>query len=186
MIRFRDLVFEDYFIDEHTAVITDKDGNVVEQHNKGKYKYVNLPHCKLAMIHQIQAHTKWGYRGNKWHVHHEDDNPLNNDIKNLKYITAKRHLSITNKGRHRTAETRKKISNSLTGKCKGVHKSEESKKRMSAAKIGHKVSEKTKKKLSNANKGCHFWHKEGEKDRYCKECPGEGWALGRTVINKAA
>lgn len=100
MIRFRNLVFEDYFIDEHTAVITDKYGNVVEQHCCLDYMYVNIG-GNGRPVHQIQAHTKWGYRkGND--VHHKDDNKLNNDVDNLDYtMTRGGHMRITKTGKKR-------------------------------------------------------------------------------------
>ncbi len=61
MIRHKDLVFEDYFIDPVTAVITDKDDNVINQWmHQGRLKVSINGH--ILSVHCIQAHTKWGFK----------------------------------------------------------------------------------------------------------------------------
>lgn len=62
MIRFKNNVFDDYFIDEHTAVITDKNGNVKKYWiSHGGYKAVKIDGIEM-LVHQVQAHTKYGYK----------------------------------------------------------------------------------------------------------------------------
>ena len=80
--------------------------------------------------------------------------------------------------------TKKKLSD--TGK--GKPKSEEAKKKMSEAKkdrytgennsfYGKHHSEEAKKKMSEANKGKH-WYNNGKENKFCFECP-EGFVPGR-------
>lgn len=95
MIRYRDKVYEDYSIDPVTAVITDKEGNIVSQHIKqGRLYFKGMP------VHCIQAHTAWGFKQG-YDVHHLDENKLNNALSNLQYLTRSRHMMIhrNNKGR---------------------------------------------------------------------------------------
>ena len=96
-------------------------------------------------------------------IHHVDQDPLNNDILNLVCVTRPEHQrwhsthrslvtrckisksnSISQKGKHHSEETRKKISESLKGKpgnFKGKKHSEERKKHISESKKGKPWSE---------------------------------------------
>lgn len=163
MIRWCEKVFENYFIDEETAVITDKDGNVVKQYTTPTY---SRPRCMGMPVHQIQAHTKWGYHKG-WDVHHKDDDPFNNAVSNLEYIPHEKHASISHTGKQykMTKEEHdewvKKLSESHKGQIpvnKGLkgqyHLSEETRKKMSEARKGHpsytlgrQHSEETKQKM---------------------------------------
>ena len=70
---------------------------------------------------------------------------------------------------------------------KGKPKSEETKKKMSEARKGKPKSEETKKKMSEAHKGkniwtkCMHWYNDGEINIRAKECP-EGFIPGRLLI----
>ena len=69
---------------------------------------------------------------------------------------ASEQRSKTMKGKHRSAETKKKISESHKGEKNpnyGKHFSEESKKKISETEKGKKISEESKKKISEAKKG---------------------------------
>ena len=92
-------------------------------------------------------------------------------------------MSKAMKGKHHSAETRKKISEGNKGK----HYSDEAKKKMSEAhkgiqageknpNYGKRMSEETKKKISEAKKGMR-WFNNGEKCVRAKECP-EGFVPG--------
>lgn len=206
MIRFRTYVFENYFIDEKTAVITDINGKILPQYLTGDYLSVYL--CKEiggAKVHQIQAHTKWGYKGPEWHVHHKDENTLNNEIDNLKYVPKEIHASITNKGRVHTEESKNNMSEAHLGQKawnKGLHTgplSEECKEKLSKSlkgcvisdevkiKIsntlkGHKVSEDQKNKLRTMNIGKH-WFNNGIKNVLAFTCP-DGYVEGRLSLKQ--
>lgn len=157
MIRFKDLVLEDYFIDEHTAVITDKFGNVVRQGIHNGYYSVCINACEMK-VHCIQAHTKWGYKGHKWHVHHKDGNPLNNDIKNLKYITNRKHMSITHKEKVIAENIKEHQSEIMSGENNPMYGK------------------------PSANRGKFWWHKIGMKPVLSYDKPGDGWELGRSIL----
>ena len=129
MIRLsKDHVVEDFFIDDN-GVITNKEGVV----QKISY-YRERPHFKSTAVHKIQMWTKYGWRDTKiWAIHHKDENPLNNSLSNLVFITNSEHMSLHRKGnqnmygKHHSEETKRKLSESNTGK----HLSEETKRRIS-------------------------------------------------------
>ena len=70
----------------------------------------------------------------------------------LIFLTSMEHISLHQKGKQCSEETRKKLSEAQKGKPK----SEETRKKLSEAQKGKKYSEETKKKLSEANKGKHI------------------------------
>lgn len=145
MIRYKDKVYEDYFIDEKTAVITDKNGKIKHQSLKVNKKYAEVCIHSIRMyVHIIQAQTKYGYRLNNI-VHHKDGNSLNNALSNLDYDH--------DQSWHLNEE----------------HKPWESLK-------GFKHSEETRKKMSEAHKGRH-WFNDGIRNYFTYECP-EGCVEG--------
>ena len=86
-------------------------------------------------------------------------------------------------------ETRKKLSEAQKGKPawnKGNKLSEETRKKMSEA---HKnISEETRKKMSEAQKGNTnakgmHWFNNGKENKYCYECP-DGFVPGKLLIYK--
>ncbi len=97
MIRFRDKVYENYFIDPVTALITDENG--VEQ--KTYISSRGWVIFKKMAVHRIQAHTYYGFMPDK-DVHHLDENKLNNALSNLKYVTRSEHAHIHGLTRPRT------------------------------------------------------------------------------------
>lgn len=97
----------------------------------------------------------------------------------LIFLTERDHKSLHSKGntytrgKHRSEETRKKISEANKGKPSpnyGKKMSEEQKKKISEAKKGKHLSEETKKKMGEAKKGMR-WFNNGEKCVRAKECP---------------
>lgn len=93
MIRYRNEIFEDYFIDPETAIITDKNG-VIQQLSLYKDGWLRF---KRMAVHKIQMHTNYGYDKDK-DIHHKDGNKTNNSLDNLIYLTRKEHMSIHKKG----------------------------------------------------------------------------------------
>lgn len=87
-------------------------------------------------------------------VHHIDENPLNNEIENLKCIPVHLHDSLHNKGKKLSIETRKKLSEAFKGKDSpmlGKRHTEKTLRKMSEVKKGKKPSEKTKRLMSIAH-----------------------------------
>lgn len=93
MIRYKEQVFKDYFIDPETAIITDKNGIVQEQKlHQGRLEF------KGMRVHVIQA---WTYKYKEMkkildetgdvNVHHDDRNPLNNTLSNLIPMSREAH-----------------------------------------------------------------------------------------------
>lgn len=189
MIRFKDRVFEDYFIDPVTAVITDKQGTILKPHLRYGRKCVSI-HGIRMFVYQINAHTYYGYDNTKI-IHHIDENKLNDSLDNLKYLTNSEHCSLhshrkwSDSSKKKISDTWKnKIKNCETGKWKPwqgnnpmighscfdymtPEEIEAYRKNMSIATTGEKNgmygkhhSDETRKKLSEANKGFH-WYNNG-------------------------
>ena len=105
MIRYKDIILEDYFIDPETAVITNSKGEI----QKIKIKD-GRPYFKRHWIHQWQVHTYIGYKSG-YDIHHLDENKLNNSLSNLVYLTHSEHSKIHNKiGKKLSDETKRKLS----------------------------------------------------------------------------
>ena len=159
MIRYKDKIFEDYFIDPVTAVITDKNGvaqKIILHQGRKEFKQMHV-HC-------IMMHTFCGYRPG-FLVHHLDENPLNNALSNLVYMTREEHLSCHHKREHLSKETRAKLSDANKGENNPM--------------FGKNVSKETRDKLAVVTKGTRWWHRLSGEERRTKDCPGEGWYLGR-------
>ena len=113
------------------------------------------------------------------------------------------------KGKHHSAETRKKISESAKGKTFseehrqklseakkgknnpffGKHLSEETRQKMSEAQKGKHKSAEHRQKLSEAAKGknnwtkdLHWWNNDIEM-KMSRECPGPEWKRGRLKVS---
>ena len=173
MIRFKNKLYEDYFIDPETAIITDKNGviqNNIKHSTNGYLKF------KGMYVHCIQAHTAWGYKKG-FDIHHLDENKLNNTLSNLQYVLRSEHNKLHKKGKatwtqgkHLSEETKCKISQANLGKTgwnKGKHLSEETKCKISQAQLGKTAW----------NKGS-FWWNNGQDQKMSKECPGPDYVRG--------
>ena len=100
----------------------------------------------------------------------------NRPAEELIFMKHSEHASLHQKGKPRSAETKKKISEA----AKGKHRSDETKKKMGEAQKGHTVSEETRKKISEAEK-CSHWYNNGKINIRTKECP-DGFVPGRLLI----
>lgn len=159
MIRFKNRVFEDYFIDRDTGQIFNKNGVAQKTYlHQERLCFKSMP------VHRIMAYTFFGdYDSSVYDVHHIDGNPLNNALDNLQLLEANIHASITNKGKTCSEETRRKMSESHKGNKNpmyGKHFSmtEEAKRKMSESHKGKSLgplSEEHKRKISEACRGKH-------------------------------
>ena len=93
----------------------------------------------------------------------------------LIFLPISEHASLHQKGKHRSEETKKKMSEANKGK----HHTEETKKKMSEAMKGKKHSAESKKRMSESHKG-RRWFNNGEKCVRAKECP-PGFIPGRLI-----
>ena len=161
MIRFRDKIFPEYFIDPITAVITNSKGEI----QKTKINERGRPCFKGVGIHVWQVHTHLGYKKD-YDIHHLNENKMNNSLENLVYLTKSEHMKIHHKGennvmfgktgekhpmygKHYSEETKRKMSKSH----KRENLSEETIRKMRDSQKGKKLSEETKKKIGEAKKG---------------------------------
>ena len=137
MIRYKDKIFPEYFIDPVTAIITNSKGEVqeVKINKKGR------PCFNCMEIHRIQVHTYLGYKKD-YDIHHLDENKMNNSLSNLVYLTSSEHAKLHMKG-----------NKNMFGK----HHSEETKRRMSGVAKGRTLSEETKLKMRESHKGKNTW-----------------------------
>ena len=199
MIRYKDKIFPEYFIDPVTAIITNSKGEIQKTYILNGRLYF-----KSMEIHRIQVHTHLGYKKG-FDIHHIDENKMNNSLSNLVYLSRKEHMKIHSE--NRSEETKRKMSEAKKGKNHpfyGQHHSEEIKRKMSKSlkgenhpMYGKHHSEEAKRKMSEAHKGKHFSdeHKrkirEANKDRIwinngviskmlkCDEEIPEGFSRGR-------
>ena len=85
----------------------------------------------------------------------------------------KKKMSLSNKGKKRSEETRKKIAEAKK------NMSSETRKKLSEANKGKKLSEETRNKMSTARKGMR-WFNNGKTNIRAKECP-DGFVPGRLI-----
>ena len=180
MIKYKDTILEEFFIDPITAIITNSKGEIQKT-----YILNGRPYFKGHGLHQWQLHTHIGYQ-KVFDIHHIDENKFNNSLSNLVYLTRSEHAKIHNKiGKKLSEETKLKI-----GKAsKGRRHSEETKRKLIEVHKGKKLSEETKKKMSESRKGKkhplygkrYKWINNGVENRFIPlddEIP-EGFIHGR-------
>lgn len=141
MIRFKDKEFDQYSICPATGDIFDSKTGEVQK----TCIYRGRPMFRKMGVHCIMAHTFYGYNSGM-DIHHLDENPLNNTLSNLVYLTHSEHTSLHFKGKHLSEGMKAKIS----AANKGKHRSEETRLKISAAKKGKKrapFSEETRLKM---------------------------------------
>ena len=179
MIRYKDTILEDYFIDPETAVITNSKGEIQ------KTKIIDgRPVFKYMEIHRIQVHTHLGYKKG-CDIHHLDENKMNNSLENLVYLTKSEHTKIHANGRTLSEETKKKIGEASKGRIspmKGKTLSEEVKKQISEALKGRTLSSETKNKIGEVSKNLFWITNDIENRRINKNIPiPDGFRRGRTI-----
>ena len=89
-------------------------------------------------------------------IHHEDENPSNNEIWNLIPMTQNEHVVLHHKGKLLSKETRKKLSLSKQGEKHpnyGKPLPKETREKIRQANTGHKHSDETKQKIGKAHAG---------------------------------
>ena len=174
----------------------------IENYEKAKKDNFKGWHCH----HRLETHSSDGER-RLVDISHNELKALgmyyNRPASELIFLTESEHSSF-NKGKKRSDEAKKKMSEANKGK----HLSEEHKKKISEGNKGKKLSEETKKKISEANKGKQLseetrkkmseskkgkniwirgrrWFNNGKINIRAKECP-EGFVPGClfTNINK--
>lgn len=161
MIVFRGKILKEYSINPYTAEITDSNGVVQET-----YLHQGRETFKKMKVYKIVADTYLGYNLNKV-IHHMDFNPHNNALSNLCLMTPEEHNSLHHKGKKLSEETKKRMSEAMTGNKHA---------------LGKKYSEEARERLSESHKGLHMWN-NGERNTWSKECP-EGFVKGRLKRNK--
>lgn len=150
--------------------------------------------------HRLQTWTTDGER-RKVDISAEELKALNmyynRPAEELIFLTKSEHSSLHMKGKPKSEESKKKMSEAKKGKCSGENNSfygkrhsEKTKKKISETKTGVKLgpfSEEHKQKLSetkkaekNPNYGKHWYHTDDGKNILAKECP-PGCKLGRLV-----
>ena len=148
---------------------------------------------------------------NKWEMHHRreiDENKSRQQLideenyydvaqEELVFLTKDEHNKLHHKDKIVSAETRKKMSEALTGKessFKGKHYSTAAKQKISKLHKGKKLSDKHRNKISDALTGeknpafgkpgtmlgRHWWN-NGIINISSKDCPGEDFVLGRII-----
>ena len=87
----------------------------------------------------------------------------------------RRKISDAKKGKTTSEETRRKIGEAHKGKTT----SEETRRKISEANKGKTRSEEFLRNNSEASKGKKWWNDGNGNTKHSKECPGDGWKLGR-------
>ena len=156
-----------------------KDYENIENYEKAKADNFKGWRCH----HRLETHTPDGKRRDA-DISHKELKALgmywHRPSEELIFLTTSEHAILHQKGKHRSEETRNKISEANKGK----HLSEETKKKLSEVQRGEKnhnygkpKSNETKNKLSNAFKGLCFFN-NGEINIRARECP-PGFIKGR-------
>ena len=157
-------------IDERFNILPD--GTIVDL--KGNVQKFNIhrgrPVFESVSVHQIQMWTNYGWRDSSiWDIHHLDENPLNNSLTNLIFLTHSEHSKLHHKG-NKNPFYGKKLSEEHKAKMRESHRNnplnDEQRKQLSlrmsgknnpmygkSALKGVHPSEETIKKISNALKG---------------------------------
>lgn len=123
---------------------------------------------EVTRQHYLFSHFVWNLyhpndliiKGDRYCIHHKDENKLNDHLYNLEKKLNGKHSSEHNKGKIHTEEYKKRISETM----KGRKHTEESKRKMSKAlkgkyigeknhRYGKKHTEEVKRRISIANKG---------------------------------
>ena len=142
--------YPNYSITSTGEVFNNKTGRKLKQMIKkgycGVYLY-NENGRKFFLVHRLVAQTFIANEDNYPEVNHKDENPLNNNVENLEWCSSKYN---SNYGTHKEKIRQRMLSNNP---FKGKKHTEEAKFKMRCAKIGTRLSEEHKRKISISNKG---------------------------------
>ena len=182
--------FTSYLIGKNGEVVNKNTGKALTPQPNGKgYLFVGLVKDKkryTKSIHRLVLETHNPIENDHlYHAHHKGLKS-DNRLEKLEWELIADHISEHNKRRVVSEETRKKISEAKIG----VKNSEEHKRKISEGLKGKckgkVLSEETKRKIGEGSKGrCQgtLWWNNGTKTIRSKECPGEGWMRGRITNN---
>ena len=172
-----------------------KDYENIENYDKAKKDNFKGWECH----HRLETHLPTGERRDA-DISHKELKALgmyyHRPASELIFLTESEHSSF-NKGKKRSEETRRRMSESAKGKkrstearrkmsesAKGKKMSEEARRKMSESHKGKQHSEDTKKKMSETHKGKNVWirgrrwYNNGKETKFCFDCP-EGFVPGR-------
>ena len=173
-------------IENYDKAIADK-SQVWHCHHRRETIYSRSGLIEIGEYYNRPAEELIFLTPNEHHRLHNLGKPAWNKGKHLSAETRKK-MSEANKakpswikGKHLSEDTRKKISESMKGENNywfGKHHSEETRKKMSESKKGKPKSAETRKMMSESKKGNYFFN-NGVKSIRAKECPGPEWQRGR-------
>ena len=116
--------------------------------HKGKKYFLIKDRGRWKLLHHYVWELYNGPVPEGYNVHHKNENTLCNCIPNLELLTRADHSRLHNTGKHFTEQSKRKLSEAH----KGVRISEGTKLKMSAAAQGRVVSEETRAKLAVSTK----------------------------------
>lgn len=127
------------------------------------------------LVHRAVAELFIPNPENKPFVDHIDTNRVNNHINNLRWVTNKENCNNPFTLQHR--------SDVMKGKNKGKTRSEETRRKLSESHKGKLCSKETKQKMREASKD-RIWIHNGNEQRWINKSQlslflTEGWELGR-------
>ena len=159
---------------KHNFKLYCKDYENIENYEKAAADNFKCWHCH----HRLETHNSDGER-RPIDITKKELKALgmyyNRPSSELIFLTSKEHKSLHQKGKrymlgkHRSEETKKKISEALKGKYTGENNPV----------YGKHLSEETRKKMGASKKRTH-WYNNGDKCIRAKDCP-PGFAPGRLI-----
>ena len=82
-----------YYIDEHGNIFSEY-SNKFLTHERTKNGYLRVEiQGKHYLVHRLVAMAFLGIKSNGYEVNHKDQNPENNDIDNLEWVTHKENIN---------------------------------------------------------------------------------------------
>lgn len=92
-----------YYIDEHGNIFSEY-SNKFLTHERTKNGYLRVEiQGKHYLVHRLVAMAFLGIKSNEYEVNHKDQNPENNDIDNLEWVTHKENINYEPTKQLRTA-----------------------------------------------------------------------------------